>query len=190
MTRSETEFLHKMARRYCWEMQDDATVLPEHVARRVMDLGVFDDALALEATVGRPLYSRGRRLAPCDGDPGGSGTIASGSPTPTTTRRRCRPGALADGNALRHPAGRTETPSSSPRAAAPFRLRPLRGHGSCGPALFPGFPALEAIRALVYFGDGDLASLSYADRATLIAHADHAAAPVAMSIVSERLAGP
>ncbi len=53
MTRSETEFLHKMARRYCWEMQDGATVLPEHVVRRVMDLGVFDDALALEATFGR-----------------------------------------------------------------------------------------------------------------------------------------
>lgn len=54
-------------------------------------------------------------------------------------------------------------------------------------ALFANFPLCEAAKALVYFGDGDLAGLSAADRATLVTHVDRFTKPAVVSIASARL---
>ena len=56
MDAPELPFLQAMARRYCWDMPDPdegARTAPDRVVRRVMDLGVLEDALALEPTLGR-----------------------------------------------------------------------------------------------------------------------------------------
>lgn len=56
MTSAQIDFLVAMARRYCWDMPDPEAgtpAAPDHVIRRVMDLGVLDDALALESALGR-----------------------------------------------------------------------------------------------------------------------------------------
>ena len=52
---TEADFLAAMARRYVWDMSEaEAFAAPERIVRRVMDLGVLDDALALERILGRP----------------------------------------------------------------------------------------------------------------------------------------
>lgn len=54
-------------------------------------------------------------------------------------------------------------------------------------ALFPNLPLSEALKALVYLGDGDLDALSDADRSTLIAHADRFNGLALMPIISKSL---
>lgn len=54
-------------------------------------------------------------------------------------------------------------------------------------ALFPDFPSAEAVKALVYFEDPDLAALPEAIRATLVAHVDRLGPPSALPILSRRL---
>ena len=62
---SETEFLRGMARRYVWDQSEaEALAMPDRIIRRVMDLGVFDDALALEPTLGRARLIQVLRAAP------------------------------------------------------------------------------------------------------------------------------
>ena len=64
---SEQSFLHAMARRYCWDAPDPACVSPERVVRRVMDLGVLDDALELEPILGRDRLISILRASPAGG---------------------------------------------------------------------------------------------------------------------------
>ena len=54
--------------------------------------------------------------------------------------------------------------------------------------LFPLLPLCEVARALVYYDGGDLASLSAADRATLIAHVGRLGSPIPIGRLSDRLA--
>ena len=51
--RARSDFLQAMAYRYCWDTPDPMIVAEDRIVRRVMDLGVLDDALALEPTLGR-----------------------------------------------------------------------------------------------------------------------------------------
>lgn len=54
MERSEAAFLREMAQRYVWDMTEaEALERPERVILRVMDIGVLEDALALEPMLGR-----------------------------------------------------------------------------------------------------------------------------------------
>ncbi len=47
-------FLRRMARRYVWDQTEtEALANPARTVRRVMDLGVIDDALDLESQLGR-----------------------------------------------------------------------------------------------------------------------------------------
>ena len=47
-------FLREMARRYVWDQTEaEALAAPERTIRWVMDLGVIEDALALEPRLGR-----------------------------------------------------------------------------------------------------------------------------------------
>ncbi len=54
-------------------------------------------------------------------------------------------------------------------------------------ALFPNLPPGEAVKALVYFGDGDLAKVSDAERAILVASAEAIGKPTPLPILSTSL---
>ena len=131
MTRTETDFLGALARRYCWDAEDCTSVEPARIVQRVMDLGVLEDELALEPILGR---DRLINILTCGADWLWSEASAQ-------------------------------------------RWR-------CSPSMQPS----EAYKELVYSGDGNLGSVSAPDRAILISHVDHFAGPVAMTIVSSRLA--
>jgi hypothetical protein len=64
MERSEGEFLQKMAHRYCWDAMDTRVVAPDRIVRRVMDLGILDDALSLQPLFGRERLVDILRTAP------------------------------------------------------------------------------------------------------------------------------
>ncbi len=61
-----------------------------------------------------------------------------------------------------------------------------RGLGAAR-ALFANFPPCEAVKALVYFDDSDLAALSSRDRSILAAHVDRLRTPTRAEIRSKRL---
>ena len=61
-----------------------------------------------------------------------------------------------------------------------------RGLGAAT-ALFANFPPCEAMKARVYFGDGDLATVGPDERAILVARADQAGKPIPLPIVSASL---
>ena len=56
-------------------------------------------------------------------------------------------------------------------------------------ALFPNFPPCEAVKALVYFQDGDLSALSLRERAVLVDRVDRLRALTQVSILSRHLGG-
>lgn len=58
-------FLRAMARRYVWDQSEaEALADPTRIVRRVMDLGVLEDALELEPRLGRARLVEVLRTAP------------------------------------------------------------------------------------------------------------------------------
>ena len=65
---AEVAFLAAMAKRYVWDKTEaEALAFPNRIIRRVMDLGVLDDVLALEPALGRERLVGTLRTMPAGG---------------------------------------------------------------------------------------------------------------------------
>jgi hypothetical protein len=57
--------LRRLSLTYCWDMKpEDALLQALRVLRRSMDFAVWDDVLAMEAIVGKPLLTEALKTAP------------------------------------------------------------------------------------------------------------------------------